>query len=334
MQEAPAGVEQRLGMLALAIGRVEVEGRRRRRRAPGPLVAHHHPQSAGLGPAPSRRQHRHRRVVGVQRGAGADMPADRLDQGLEQERHPADPVGQHRAIDLDPGPGIDVALPVQRQVIAVLRHQHMGEQARTRPAPLDRQRRHRRLHDRLASAAAQLRPDVAPPLEERGHVFEHLALVLADPAEHRAAAARAGAGRRVHHVLARQMVGQRLAGPASAGALPRGWAGSTVASSAPRSRPGLPRARRSAARVVRCCGRASPRTGRTAPGAAPPAASSASRCAASWRESRSRCRERQSRSPAACSITAKARNSSGSEGREAIASDMPQHSRTSTGAPE
>jgi hypothetical protein len=139
------------------------------------------------------------------------MPADGLDQGREQKGHPADPVGHHRAIDLDPGPGIDVALPMQRQMIAVLRHQHMGEQGRAWTAPFDRQRRHRRLHDRLASATAQLRPDVHHPFEERRHVFQHLALILADPAEHRPAAARAGTGRGMHHVLARQMIGQRLA---------------------------------------------------------------------------------------------------------------------------
>ena len=45
-------------------------------------------------------------------------------------------------------------------------------------------------------------------LEAGGNVFEHLALVLADPAEHRAAAARTGAGGFVGDGLARQMVRQ------------------------------------------------------------------------------------------------------------------------------
>src|SRR5271166_4177045 len=83
----------------------------------------------------------------------------------------------------------------------------------TRPGPsaLDRQRRHRRLHDGLAGPAAQLRPQVADHLEAGRDVFEHFALVLADAAEGRAAAARAGAGRLVDDGLARQVRGQRPA---------------------------------------------------------------------------------------------------------------------------
>ena len=50
----------------------------------------------------------------------------------------------------------------------------------------------------------------ADHLEAGGDVFEHLALVLADAAEHRAAAARAGAGGFVGDGLARQVVRQRL----------------------------------------------------------------------------------------------------------------------------
>ena len=96
-------------------------------------------------------------------------------------------------------------------MVAELRHQNLREQARSGPAAFDRQARHRRLHDRLASATAQLRADMADHLEAGGHVFQHLALVLADAAEHRAAAARAGAGYLVGDGLARQVWRQRLA---------------------------------------------------------------------------------------------------------------------------
>ena len=82
----------------------------------------------------------------------------------------------------------------------------------SKPGPwqpsLDGQRRHRRLHDGLAGAAAQLRPDVLDHLEAGGSVFEHLALILADAAEHGAAAAGTGAGGFVGDGLARQMLGQ------------------------------------------------------------------------------------------------------------------------------
>jgi len=87
----------------------------------------------------------------------------------------------------------------------------MGDQAGPRTAALDGQRRHRPLHDRLASPAAQLRPDVLDDLEAGRDILEHLALVLPHPAEHRAAAARADAGRLVGDRLTRQVRRQRLA---------------------------------------------------------------------------------------------------------------------------
>src|SRR5271166_1899966 len=90
-------------------------------------------------------------------------------------------------------------------------HQNLREQAWARPAAFDRQAGHRRLHDRLASTTAQLRADMTDHLEAGGDVFQHLTLVLADAAEHRAAAAGAGAGCFVRDDLARKVWRQRLA---------------------------------------------------------------------------------------------------------------------------
>ena len=132
-------------------------------------------------------------------------------KGSSRNTDLADPVGQGRAIEFDAFAGIDAGLAVQRCMVAELRHQNLREQARSGPAAFDRQARHRRLHDRLASATAQLRADMADHLEAGGDVFEHLALVLADAAEHGAAAARAGAGCLVGDGLARQVWRQRLA---------------------------------------------------------------------------------------------------------------------------
>ena len=85
----------------------------------------------------------------------------------------------------------------------------MTDQARPRPASLDRQRRHGLLHDGLTAAAAQLGADVLDDFEAGRDVFQHLALVLPDAAEHRAATAWAGAGGLVNQGLARQMRRQR-----------------------------------------------------------------------------------------------------------------------------
>jgi hypothetical protein len=142
-------------------------------------------------------------VVGVQYGAGADVLADRLGQRREQELRLANPIGKRRAVEFDAFAGVDDGLAVQWGVVAVLGDHHVRDQARPRPAAFDRQRRHRRLHNALAGAAAQLWAEVADHLEAGGDVFEHLALVLADPAEGRAAAARAAAGRFVGDGLTR-----------------------------------------------------------------------------------------------------------------------------------
>ena len=114
------------------------------------------------------------------------MALDPLAQGFEQSGETADPARHDRTVDLNAAAGVDVGLTMQRQMIAELRHDDMGEQRRTRTPLLDRQRRHRRLDDGLARPAAHLRPHVHDALEVGGNVFEHLALVRADPANPRA----------------------------------------------------------------------------------------------------------------------------------------------------
>ena len=88
------------------------------------------------------------------------MLADRLGEGGEQEFRLANPIGQRRAVEFDAFAGVDDGLAMQWHVVAVFGDHNMGDQAWPRPPALDRQRRHRRLHDGLAGAAAQLRPDM------------------------------------------------------------------------------------------------------------------------------------------------------------------------------
>ena len=101
-------------------------------------------QPSGFGLPQAGREHRDGGVVGS--GAGANMPADRFSQGSEQELRLADPIGQRGTVERDAFAGIDDGLAVQRRVVTILRHQHVSDQARTRPSAFDRQRRHRRLH--------------------------------------------------------------------------------------------------------------------------------------------------------------------------------------------
>ena len=112
MQKAPAGAKQCLRMDAHAIRRVVIERRRWHHRAPGPLVANDNPEPSGFGLSQAGREHRDGGVVGMQRGAGTNMPADHLSQRSEQELRLSDPIGQCGAVELDAFAGIDDGLAV------------------------------------------------------------------------------------------------------------------------------------------------------------------------------------------------------------------------------
>ena len=124
----------------------------------------------------------------------------------------ADPIGQRRAIEVDPLPGVDLGLPVERQVIGVFGDQHLGDRRLGRQAALDQPRRRGRLHHHvLAGPAGVFGPAHDQHPELRRHDVEPLAHVLADPMQRVPAA---GAGVVVdidHHLDARQMRRQRSA---------------------------------------------------------------------------------------------------------------------------
>ena len=191
--------------------RIAIERRRRIGAGGRTIIPHVHPQPAGLGLAPPRIEHRHRRVVGVDLRRRDHVAADQLGQRRHQPGDAADPIGERRALQVDALPGVDLRLPVQRQVIEVLRDRDVGEQARAGDSFVDRARRRRGLHDGRALAASELRPDVADDLEVLGNELELLGDILADLLE-RAAAVRAGAGRRVDHAS------RAATSPAAAGA--------------------------------------------------------------------------------------------------------------------
>src|ERR1700674_3385281 len=132
----------------------------------------------------------------------------RCEAGLQRLQPPtsaAHPVGESRAIDIDPVPDEDLALPVKRKVIAVLGDQDMSEKTGTGEALGDRTLRGGRLMNSPAGPAAIARPADADDPKPRGHMIEHLADRLADQVQ---LAAAAGAGLVLDiapHLLARQM---------------------------------------------------------------------------------------------------------------------------------
>lgn len=78
-------------------------------------------------------------------------------------------------------------------------------------AALNRSAWCRRLHDHVAAAACQFRPDMANHAEAVRHIFKLLSRIVAQVAQ-TGAAGRASISRRcIRLLLARQLVGQRLA---------------------------------------------------------------------------------------------------------------------------
>ncbi len=108
--------------------------------------------------------------------------------------------------------GEDLRLPVERQVVGVLRHQHLRQHRLGGDAAGQRPFRCRRLHHRALAAAATVAraPDHLDPVLCR-HDVEHLRHVLADHMQ-RSAAARAALVVDIDdHLVARQMRRQRTA---------------------------------------------------------------------------------------------------------------------------
>ncbi len=117
-------------MLAFAVWRVAIEHSRRRSAGMRPPVAKIDPEAAGLGLAVAGSQHRHGRVVRMDDGACHDVTADPFSERLHKPSRLTNPIGQRCAVKLHAVAGVNLSLAVKRQVIAELRDQHMGKQAR------------------------------------------------------------------------------------------------------------------------------------------------------------------------------------------------------------
>ena len=102
----------------------------------------------------------------------------------------ADPVRQRGAIEIDALAGVDLGLPVQRQMVGIFGHQNLGDGGLGRQSALDQSRRRRGLHDTvLASPAGVFGPPGDEHPELRRHDVQPLAPVLADPVQLALAAA-------------------------------------------------------------------------------------------------------------------------------------------------
>ena len=132
----PAALPSIHGTLGLAIGAIEIDRSRRVWSAPGTIVTGIDPKPAGLGAAAAGIKHRDRGVVGKQLLRCEDVLSESHLQRLQPPAGAADPVGKGRAIQLDALARKNLALPIERKMIAVLGDQNMARPRRDlRPSP-------------------------------------------------------------------------------------------------------------------------------------------------------------------------------------------------------
>ena len=129
----------------------------------------------------------------MQHAAAQDVGLQRIDQRLQ--RHPAltHPLAQRRAGEGHPRTSKDRLLAVQRQVVRILGHQHLGQQARRGYPLVNHLRRHRGLGQGLTMQTGPLAAHMALHREHTGRVVQPLGHILTD-ALHLTATARCLAG--------------------------------------------------------------------------------------------------------------------------------------------
>lgn len=138
LQNAAEGGQVLARTLATALRRVAEEYRRRLTAAGRTIVAHVGPEAARLGAAAARIEHRHRGVIGVELARRRHVARERCDERIDEMEAAGDPFGERRSLDPHAFASVDLTLTIQRQVVAVLRDQHVREQPRAAEPTRDR----------------------------------------------------------------------------------------------------------------------------------------------------------------------------------------------------
>lgn len=114
-------------MLALAIRGIGKPNGRRIGATGRSIIAHVAPQAPLPRRSSARTEHRHRSIVAMNFVALEGVIRNSCHERIEQLARRTHPVSERRAIEIDPFSLINLALPVQWQMIAVLRYEDMGE---------------------------------------------------------------------------------------------------------------------------------------------------------------------------------------------------------------
>src|SRR5512146_446191 len=99
-------------MLPAAPGRVLKPYRRRLWTSPGALIAHVRPQIPGPGPSSPGVEHRQGSVIGMQMSAAQHVAAHRQHQGAQQPIGSPHPLRKERALELEAGEAVYLALTI------------------------------------------------------------------------------------------------------------------------------------------------------------------------------------------------------------------------------
>jgi hypothetical protein len=143
---------------------------------------------------------------------GEHVAFDQRKERLKDRRTGADLVGQRRHAQIDAFPSVAFALAVQRLMLSELLEQDHGQQVGPRKTAGRDMEGRRRLGDRLAVSARVLLAHRLDHLPLTGNHLQRLGDVLAQLGQLLRPAAGAALRRRDHDALARQMVGEWLAG--------------------------------------------------------------------------------------------------------------------------
>jgi hypothetical protein len=135
-----------------------------------------------------------------------------FDEGHEPcviDRRSPDPARQRRALQIHARSTVDLGLPVERAVIGVFGHQHMGDRRLGGQGAFDQAARRRRLnHPRRTCPACIFRADRCNHPELGGDDIQSLGAIFTDP-RHVAATAGTLRARRFDHLFdARQLLRQ------------------------------------------------------------------------------------------------------------------------------
>src|SRR3954453_3479097 len=209
----PGQVGRRPGRLAVA--GIDIGHGRRPMSERGTVVGRVAPEPALARSAEAALQGGQWRVIGEHPGMPDHMVEDEIAQRPQPLAGLADPVAQGGAVELDALPGEDLALPVERDAVAVLGHQHLDQQRLSGQAAGDDARRRRLLVNALLTAPAGIAgPDGHQHPELGRHDVEPLAPVLADP-PHLLVATWAMAVGKVQHLLDPLQVRRQVAAVAA-----------------------------------------------------------------------------------------------------------------------